>query len=189
MDSQPPVFVITGQLSAGKSTVAKALLDRFAFGYHIDVDAIREMVTSGLASPLEWSEETSRQFQLATRGSAELARIYADAGFAVAIEGAIDPSHAERAMADVGLEDSMVCVVLRPRLDVALERNRTRQTKQFDTSILEAAMRKIDGGLEQDAAREMWHGIDNSDEPLETTVDRILALQARRRDASVEQAE
>ena len=120
MDGLPPVFVITGQLSAGKSTVAKALLGRFEFGYHVDVDAIREMVTSGLASPLEWSEETTRQFELATRASAGLARVYADAGFAVAIEGAIDPDLAEQALAEVGLRDRMLGVVLRPRLDVAL---------------------------------------------------------------------
>lgn len=171
-----PVFVITGQLSAGKSTVAKALLDRFPFGYHIDVDGIREMVTSGLASPLQWSAETGRQFELATRASAALAHLYSEAGFAVAIEGAIDPELAERALADVRLRDGMVGVVLRPRLEVALERNRTRQTKAFDTSILEPVMRTIDADLARDAAREGWHEIDNSDEPLEATADRIIAL-------------
>ena len=46
MNVTPPVFVITGQLSAGKSTIARGLLDRFEFGYHIDVDGIREMYRS-----------------------------------------------------------------------------------------------------------------------------------------------
>lgn len=174
------MFVITGQLSAGKSTVAKAVLDRFPFGYHVDLDGIREMVTSGLASPLVWTEETTRQFELAMRASAGLARIYTDAGFVVAIDGAIDPDLVELALAEVGLDDRMIGVILRPRLAVALERNRTRRTKGFDTSILESAMRSIDEDLLRDADRAGWHVIDNSDEPVAATVDRILAIHQAR---------
>lgn len=176
MQDAPPVYVITGQLSAGKSTVARALLDRFGFGYHIDLDGIREMVTSGLASPLAWTDETSRQFALAIRASAAMARIYADAGFAVAIEGGIDPELIEDALLEVGLRDRMVGVVLHPRLDVALDRNQSRQTKSFDTSILENAMREIDADVARDAARPGWHEIDNSDEPVDATVDRVLSI-------------
>jgi chloramphenicol 3-O-phosphotransferase len=176
-DLPPPVFVITGQLSAGKSTVARALLDRFPLGFHIDVDGVREMVTSGLASPLDWTDETTRQFELAVRASAQLARIYADAGFAVAIEGGLDPELVEGALAEASLADRLIGVVLHPRLDVALERNRTRQTKSFDTSILEEAMREIDLDIARDAARDGWHAIDNSNEPVEATVDRILHIR------------
>lgn len=175
-EAQSPVFVITGQLSAGKSTVARALLDRFPFGYHIDMDGIREMVSSGLASPLEWNDETSRQFALAIRASAALARVYADAGFAVAIEGGIDPELAESALGEQGLRDRMVGIVLNPRLEVALARNRSRQTKSFDTSILEGVMREIDAEVARDSTRPGWHAIDNSDEPVEGTVDRVLSI-------------
>ena len=176
MDDAPPVFVITGQLSAGKSTAARALLASFPFGYHVDVDGMREMVSSGLASPLEWTAETDRQFALALRASAAVARVYADAGFAVAIEGGMDPGEIESAVAHAGLRERMVGVVLHPRLNVALERNRTRATKSFDTSVLETVMREIDADLVRDAARDGWHEIDNSDEPIEATVARILAL-------------
>ena len=178
--SQPaPVFVITGQLAAGKTTVARALLDRFPFGYHVDVDAMREMVTSGLASPLEWTDETTRQFDLAVRASACVTRIYVDAGFAVAIEGGIDPETVERELETVGLRRRMIGVILRPRLEVALARNRARTTKSFDTFILEDAMRRIDADLARSAGRPGWHGLDNSDEPVEQTLDRIESLLSR----------
>ena len=177
MNAAPPIFVITGQLSAGKSTVARALLASFALGYHVDVDAMREMVTSGLASPLEWTAETDRQFALALRASAAVARVYADAGFAVAIEGAVDPAEIESALDEVGLRERMIGVVLRPRLDVALDRNRTRATKAFDTSVLEKVVREIDADLVRDAGRDGWHAIDNSEEPVDATVARILDLR------------
>ena len=122
-------------------------------------------------------DETSRQFALAVRASAALARIYADAGFAVAIEGGVDPELAEAALEEQGLRDRMVGIVLHPRLEVALERNRTRQTKSFDTSILEDAMRQVEADVARDAARPGWHEIDNSDEPLDSTLDRILSIR------------
>lgn len=176
MDAGPPIVVITGQLSAGKSTVARAVLDQFDHGLHVDVDGVREMVTSGLASPLEWTDETTRQFGLAVRASAALARIYAEAGFAVAIEGAVDPEAVEAALAAEGVRDRLIGIVLRPRLEVALERNRARTHKGFDTAILEDAMRAIDADLARDAARPGWHEIDNSDEPVEVTVERVLSI-------------
>jgi hypothetical protein len=172
----PPIFVITGQLSAGKSTVARALMDRYEHGVHVDVDGIREMVTSGLASPLEWTDETTRQFGLAIRASVALAQVYAEAGFAVAMEGAINPELVEDALEAAGLSDRSVLVVLHPRLDVALDRNRTRTSKAFDTAILEDAMRSIESDLVGDAARPRWHRIDNSDESVAATVDRILSI-------------
>jgi adenylylsulfate kinase-like enzyme len=176
VNERPPVYVITGQLSAGKSTVAKALLARFPLGYHIDTDGIREMVVSGLASPLEWTDETTRQFDVAIRGSVALAAVYADAGFAVAIEGGLDPEAIERAMADAGLDRRWIGVILHPSLDVALERNRARTHKGFDTSILEGVMREIEDDLARDGDRPAWHRLDNSSDTVEETVDRILSI-------------
>ncbi len=174
MPAEPPIFVITGQLSAGKSTVARGLMDRFEHGVH--VDGVRELVVSGLASPLEWTDETTRQFRQAIRASVALAQVYADAGFAVAIEGAIDPELVEEALAAAGLAERSVLVVLHPRLEVALDRNRSRTSKAFDTTILEGAMRSIEADLTRDAARPRWHRVNNSDESVAQTVDAILSI-------------
>ncbi len=176
MAAARPIFVITGQLSAGKSTIASALLARFDRGLHVDVDAIREMVVSGRASPLDWNDETERQFGLAVEGSVALAGIYSRAGYAVVIEGGLDPAAARRALLDQGLADRLVGVVLHPRLDVALARNRARTHKGFDTSVLEDAMRHIDDDLRREPPPEGWSTLDNSDEPMEQTVERILSI-------------
>lgn len=178
MANDRPVFVVTGQLAAGKSTLSKALLATFSFGYHIDVDGIREMVTSGFSSPLEGSAETDRQFGLALAGAAALAAVYHAAGFAVAIEGGLEPADIDRELAAVGLLEARVGIVLVPSLEVALERNRTRTTKAFDTSVLEDAMRAIDADLRRVPFPDGWTVIDNGSESLPTTVKRVLAAAA-----------
>lgn len=170
-----PVFAITGQLAAGKSTLARALLDRYPFGYHVDVDAIREMVTSGLASPLDWTDETTRQFELALEASAALARVYHRAGFAVAIEGGLDPLILDQRLDEAGVRDAVVGIVLHPPLAVALERNRARTTKPFDTSLLEDVMRQIDGDLATEPLPARWLRHDNTDETIAQTVDWVLS--------------
>ena len=170
-----PIFAITGQLAAGKSTLARALLDRYPLGYHVDVDAIREMVTSGLASPLDWTDETTRQFELALEGSAALARVYHRAGFAVAIEGGLDPLILDRRLDEAGVRDAVVGIVLHPPLAVALERNRARTTKPFDTSILEGVMREIDADLAAEPLPDGWLRHDNADETVTQTVDWVLS--------------
>jgi chloramphenicol 3-O-phosphotransferase len=181
MAIEPTIFVISGQLAAGKSSLAQALLARAPFGYHIDVDAIREMVSSGLASPLAWSEETERQFALAIAASAALAAVYHGAGFEVAIEGGIEPEAIDRALAAVGLLDVRVGVELLPPLDVALERNRSRTTKAFDTSALEGVMREIDADIRGSGLPDGWMRIDNGSESLDETVARVLSATDSRR--------
>lgn len=171
----PPIFVITGQLAAGKSTVAGALLAQFPHGFHIDVDGVREMVVSGYASPLDRSEEADRQFRVAEEASARLAEVYHDAGFTVAIEGTIDPRHMQAALTELGLWDGTTAVELYPPLEVALERNRARTHKGFDTEILEEAIHGIDAQLRGEPPPEGWLRIDNGGEPVAVTVGRILA--------------
>ena len=171
----PPIFVITGQLAAGKSTLARAVLAHFPFGYHVDVDGIREMVVSGLASPLAWTAETTRQFDLALAGSVALAGVYQAAGFAVAIEGAVDPPTIDAMLRAAGLHDRLVGVILHPPVDVAIRRNRERQTKAFDTSVLDDVIVRLDADLARDAVPAGWLKLDNGDEPVTATVDRILA--------------
>ena len=106
--------------------------------------------------------------------SAALAKVYQPAGFAVAIEGGIDIEAITDRLAAAGLADRVVGILLHPSLEVALARNRERDTKSFDTSILEGVMREIDADLAAQAIRSDWHRIDNGGESVDETVERIL---------------
>ncbi len=172
-----PIYLITGAPGSGKSTVCKALLQRHPLGLHIPVDDVRSMVVSGIAHPVpRWTPETGRQFALARRGAAQLARLYALANFAVAIDDVIPPGHD---VDDIFVPElvglALRCVLLLPSLEVALARNQQRINKDFDTSVLTYVITRLhDEFASHDWDHNRWQVIDSSALTVEETVDKIL---------------
>jgi chloramphenicol 3-O-phosphotransferase len=168
-----PIFVVTGVPGSGKTSVARSLATRFPLGMHVPVDDLREWVVAGIAHPVPtWTAETGRQFGLARRAAAGVARIYAEAGFAVALDDVLSPAGAAAAF-DTPLAGLAVHkVALLPRLEVALARNAARTTKGFDTADLAETIRHLHGSFDAAAFRAAgWTVLDNGAE----TVDAVLA--------------
>jgi chloramphenicol 3-O-phosphotransferase len=172
-----PIFILTGPPGAGKSSIARALLQRFPFGFHIPLDDLREWVVSGVAHPVPtWTDETTRQFTLARQGAVQLARQYANAGFAVVIDDIVN-------LEDVAVHFSSALdgypfhkVILLPSIAVALQRNRDRTNKTFDTNILDAPIHSIYQWFsEQVIPPDEWLVIDSSKLTIDETVERILS--------------
>ncbi len=176
MLSPPPIFLLTGPPGAGKSSVATALLRRFAFGIHIPVDDIREWVVSGIAHPVpHWTDETGRQFRLARRAAAQTALLYNSAGFAVVIDDVIFPAEAQTLFVERLPGDHLHKVVLLPSVEVALARNSQRANKGFDTRVLGEPIRTLRRALAEQPFAEMgWYIVDNSAMGIDETVDAIL---------------
>lgn len=171
-----PIFLITGAPGAGKTTAADALMRRFPFGLHIPLDDLREWVVSGASHPVpEFTAETGRQFRLARTAAAQTAAIYADAGFAVAIDDVIHEPDAETCCAALLAPRTVHKVMLRPSLEVALARNAARTNKDFDTSMLVETIRDVHRSLgERNHTGLGWVIIDNGELNLDRTVDAIL---------------
>ncbi len=77
--------MISGIPASGKSTVARALMQRSERGVAVDGDAVRAMVCSGAVqmSP-DAGDEALRQLRLRWRASLAVADVYLRAGFDVA---------------------------------------------------------------------------------------------------------
>jgi protein tyrosine phosphatase (PTP) superfamily phosphohydrolase (DUF442 family) len=175
------IFLITGTPGSGKSATAAALMRRFPFGLHIPVDDLREWVVSGIAHPVPvFTAETGRQFRLARGAAAQVVALYADAGFAVAIDDVIHEPDAENCFVAQLAPRSVHKILLQPPLEIPLARNAARTNKGFDTAVLADAICGNHRSLgEQNRADLGWTIIDNGEQTVEQTVDAILESALR----------
>lgn len=171
-----PIFLITGPPGAGKSSVAIAILQHFPFGLHLPVDDLREFVVSGIAHPVpHWTDETTRQFNLARQGAVQLAKQYSTAGFAVAIDDIVNIRDVNDHFIPFLEGYTLHKVILLPSPSVAIQRNRERANKAFDTHVLEQPIHTIHQWFtEQSVPQHEWLIIDSSDLTIDDTVKRIL---------------
>lgn len=170
------IWLINGPTGAGKTSVSLALCRRYPKALHIPIDDLREWVRSGYASPIDAGAdpaEVRRQFTLARRAASATALEYSAAGFAAIVDDVIGTF--AREAYDPLVHAGARRVLLLPSLAVALERNRTRTNKAFDTAILDPVTRDLHGMFERERADvDGWTVIDSSVLTLEQTVDAII---------------
>jgi GrpB-like predicted nucleotidyltransferase (UPF0157 family) len=84
------IYLITGPMAAGKSTVARLLASRFERGVHVEGDVFRRSIVSGReeVTPTP-SPEAVEQLRLRYRLAASVADAYFEAGFTVAVEDVV----------------------------------------------------------------------------------------------------
>ena len=173
-----PIFLVVGAPAVGKSTVSRALAQRFERSVHIPVDDLRDMVAAGriLPSP-DWSPGLVEQIGLARRSAIAMAVRYADAGFAVVLDDFWDPPGLleYRELPD---GRPLHRVLLRPPREVALERNYGRHGEDPVRSYLDEGIELVYGLY--DAAREQldregWLVLDNTDLSPDEAAARIVA--------------
>lgn len=81
------IYVITGVMASGKSTVAELLASKMEKSVHLHSDVFRRMIVSGRAEmSAQPSEEAIRQLHLRYRLAADAAKTYYDNGFSVVLQ-------------------------------------------------------------------------------------------------------
>jgi predicted kinase len=164
------IFLISGTQGAGKSTVGRALAERFERGVYIEADLVQRMIVSGgvWPEPPEPTGEALQQLQQRAHRSAMLADSFFEAGFTVVVD-------------DIAIGDQFdiyrngirgrpfLLVNLVPSLEVQERRNKERPNKNVFHPwgpILDRAMRET--------MRDVGMWLDNSSLCVTETVDEIL---------------
>lgn len=173
--SDAPIFLINGAPAAGKTTLSHALMARFPKSIHIPVDDLREWVVGGLSTPINWTEETERQFRIAEEAAADLAIRYQSEGFAVAIDHCRRTDRLDELCSDRFGGLPLYKVALYSTLELNLARNAARITKAFDYSALEPVIHDLNRFFGPEGPEKPgWILLENERKAVEEAVDRLL---------------
>jgi predicted kinase len=168
--SSPQIILITGNMAAGKSTIAQALAERLPKSVHLRGDLFRRMIVNGQAEmSFELSAEAQQQLALRYQLAAEAAKAYFQAGFTVVYQDIIIGS----ALAELltTFQDlPLSVVVLCPRAEIVAARDSSRRKTGYPDA---AAIRAFDRILREETPR-IGYWLDNSDLSVTETVDAML---------------
>ena len=172
MESEPRLFVITGIMAAGKSTVAQALAERFDRSVHLRGDMFRRSVVSGrVEMSSDPSPEAIGQLTLRYELAALCADRYIEAGFVTIVQDVIlGPMVTDV----IGMFHTrpLALIVLAPTPQAVATRERDRVKvgyHHFSPAALDADLR------ERTPRLGLW--IDTSEMTVDETVEHILDHQ------------
>lgn len=166
----PQVILITGNMAAGKSTVAQALAERLSRSVHLRGDLFRRMIVRGQAAMgFELAEEAARQLELRYELAAMVAVRYVEAGFTVVYQDILIGEGLTHAVARLRNVQTAV-VVLCPRADVVAARDEARGKTGYANP---QAVADFDRILREETPR-LGFWLDNSALTVDETVDAIL---------------
>jgi predicted kinase len=163
------VFVVTGAMAAGKSTVAELLAQRFERAVHLRGDVFRKMIVRG-RDPLgpELGSEALAQLALRRRLATSTALEYHQAGFTVVLQDIYIGEALSQVVTDLEVTPLYV-VVLVPRPAVIAQREQARSKQGYVDWDVEA----FSQALERETPRlGLW--LDSSDLSPDQTVQQIL---------------
>jgi GrpB-like predicted nucleotidyltransferase (UPF0157 family) len=170
MEHEPAVYLITGPMAAGKSTVARLLAARFPRGVHLEGDLFRRSIVSGREEVTPHVHpEAMEQLRLRYRLAAAAADGYAEAGFTVALEDVV-------AGPLLGDYRTMIrhrpchVVVLLPSVAAVAEREAGRREKGYGAWTIGAL---YEGFVSSTPRIGIW--LDTTAMTPDETVDEILA--------------
>ena len=171
-----PIYIITGIMASGKSTVAEALAERFPRSVHIRGDVFRRFIVNGQAemNGESLSDDAVKQLHLRQELAAEAARKYADEGYTVVLQDILLGPDLE-AMANRFADYDAHVIVLCPSAESVADRDAYRRETRGKIAYAEGGLtpESMDAILRESTPRiGLW--LDTSELTVDQTVDEIL---------------
>ena len=174
------ILLVVGSPASGKSTISKEIARRSPKGLHIPVDDLRSMVQGGVIHPnYDWPPELVQQLALARHTAVEMAIRYCEADFLVAIDDFWDSYSHLQEYSPLFNRPNVTRVILRPSVKVTIARLHARQAPSTFRNVLDEATKMVQTQLEKHGealSKQGWHVMDTSNDTIERSVVRILAL-------------
>lgn len=171
----PELFLITGIMAAGKSTVAQALAERLPKSVHLRGDVFRRMIVRGQAEmTATLSPEAARQLGLRYQLAADAARGYLGAGFSVVYQDVIvgeSLTQVTDTLQGTLPDTPLYVVVLCPSAEIAAARDAARRKTGYSEAFSAALFDRV---FRLETPRlGLW--LDTTRLSVAATVDAILA--------------
>jgi predicted kinase len=170
------IYLITGLMASGKTTVGQALAQRLHKSVHLHGDSFRQMIVNG-QTPMgfELNDEAKAQLKLRYELSAQAAKTYSDAGYTVVYQDIVlGPSLADVVAKFDGYP--LTVAVLCPTADTLSSRE-TNRGKSGYRNMSEIAA--FDHVLREETPK-IGTWIDSTNLSVRETVDRILESSEKR---------
>jgi predicted kinase len=126
------VVLFGGPAGAGKTTLARAWCATRPQAAHLELDAIRGLIATGLADPQEPGELQDAQYRLSVQATCALARAFATGGYDVAIDDVFEPDTFERYWRQALDGLAWKLIVILPSLETAIARSRQREKRVLE---------------------------------------------------------
>lgn len=163
------VYIITGIMASGKSTIAQMLAEQFEKGVHVHGDMFRKMIVNGnIDMTPDYSESALEQLMLRYNIAAKVADMYYKSGFSVVVQDTYLGKNVQSFLKEFESKP-IYFITLNPSVEAVLEREKNRHKTGYTTWEVEALHEVL---INENPRIGLW--IDSSDMTPEETVYEII---------------
>ncbi|WHY75288.1 AAA family ATPase [Neobacillus sp. WH10] len=133
MTLEKGIYIITGIMASGKSTIAQMLAEQFEKGVHVRGDIFRKMIVKGnIDMTPSYSQSAVEQLILRYKMAVKVAEMYYNAGFSVVIQDTYLGKEVTSFLNEFESKP-VYFITLNPNVDTIVEREKKRKKSGYTT--------------------------------------------------------